>query len=284
MIIGNLFGGLGNQMFQYAFIRCLSIESNDNFGFTIDMIKFYRKNNNYELKNAFNLDIIILNEKQINFKSFYFFKYPLIRFIFSKIKLNIFSFYFEKNISIKHHYLLKKNKNYKIFYGYWQNEDYFTKFRSILLNDFRFQISSDDLNNNFYNLIKTKNSVSIHIRRGDYKYSKSHNCLNLEYYLQAIKYLESIYENLFFFVFSDDIQWVKTNIDRNNFIFIDNNQKNAYIDMYLMSQCNHNIIANSSFSWWGAWLNTNEQRKIIAPRNWYKNKQVYPISSNWILI
>ena len=66
MIIGNLFGGLGNQMFQYAFIRCLSIESNENFGFTIDMIKFYRNNNNYELKNAFNLDLNILNEKQIN--------------------------------------------------------------------------------------------------------------------------------------------------------------------------------------------------------------------------
>ena len=284
MIIGNLFGGLGNQMFQYAFIRCLSIESNENFGFTIDMIKFYRNNNNYELKNAFNLDLNILNEKQINFKTFYIFKYPLIRYFFSKIKLNSFSFHFEKHISNKQRFTIKKNKNYNIFYGYWQNEDYFTKFRSILLNDFRFQISSDKLNTHFYNLIKSKNSVSIHIRRGDYKDSKSHNCLNLEYYLQAIKYLESNYKNLFFFVFSDDIQWVKTNLDRNNFIFIDNNKENAYIDMYLMSQCNHNIIANSTFSWWGAWLNTNEQKKIIAPRNWYKNKEINLISSNWILI
>ena len=69
------YGQLGNQMFQYAFIRCLSIESNENFGFTIDMIKFYRNNNNYELKNAFNLDLNILNEKQINFKTFYILRY-----------------------------------------------------------------------------------------------------------------------------------------------------------------------------------------------------------------
>jgi len=284
MIIGNLFGGLGNQMFQYAFVRCLSIEKNENFAFTIDMIYFYRKNNIYELKKAFNLDLNILNEKQINFKSFYFLKYPLIRFIFSKIKVNIFSFYFEKHISIKQKFYFNKNSDTKIFYGYWQNEDYFTKYRSIILNDFRFHISSDELNTQIYNLIKSKNSVSIHIRRGDYKNSKSHNCLNLEYYLKAIEHLKSMYKNIYFFVFSDDIQWVKNNLDENNFIVIDNNQKNPYIDMYLMSQCNHNIIANSSFSWWAAWLNTNEQKKIIAPRKWYNNKKIQPIPTNWVLI
>jgi hypothetical protein len=123
--------------------------------------------------------------------------------------------------------------------------------------------------------IKMKNSVSIHIRRGDYLHNKKNTSLyatcNSKYYFEAIKIINSSVEKPFFFVFSDDIPWAKK-IFKNmrNFKFITGNcGELSYIDMQLMSLCKHQIIANSTFSWWAAWLNKNDNKIIISPKNWF---------------
>jgi hypothetical protein len=123
--------------------------------------------------------------------------------------------------------------------------------------------------------INSTNSVSIHIRRGDYitdKYASIYDGVcGVEYYDRAIKHILSKIENPIFFVFSDDCEWVKNNIDVPNANFIEwNLGKNSYIDMFLMNQCKHNIIANSTFSWWGAYNNSNLRDGIvISPVKWF---------------
>ena len=110
-----------------------------------------------------------------------------------------------------------------------------------------------------------ENNISIHIRRTDYVTSNGyHPVQSIEYYKQAIEIIGD-YDNIF--VFSDDINWCKENLKFDNMIFVDGNDDVE--DMWLMSICNHNVIANSSFSWWGAWLNNNPDKKVIAPNNWF---------------
>ena len=145
------------------------------------------------------------------------------------------------------------------------------------------------------------NSVSIHIRRGDFtanpEVAKVHgNICNLEYYERAMNFIEQKIDNPIFYIFTDDVEWVKIHFNnRSNLIIVSNSVKNqvefghkhnAHQEMYLMSLCNHNIIANSSFSWWAAWLNRNDNKIIIAPKKWFNDKKsdrdLIPIT--WIRI
>lgn len=164
--------------------------------------------------------------------------------------------------------------------GYFQSEYYFKNQRQDLLNDFQFP-SLDTVNSELKNKIEAAtNSVSVHIRRGDYLKSKTvleiHGILPFSYYLEALNILKDKYQPLTLFIFSDDIPWVKTNfknIDIESY-FIDNNTKDSWKDMALMSYCKHHIIANSSFSWWGAWLNRNPDKIIIAPKIWFADPEL----------
>ena len=123
-------------------------------------------------------------------------------------------------------------------------------------------------------------SVCIHIRRGDYVEdiitNQFHGVCNLDYYYRSIEYIASKIKNPYFFVFSDDPLWVKQNlILKYPCDYIDQNfGKKDYEDMRVISKCKHNIIANSSFSWWGAWLNINPNKIVIAPKNWFKSKAI----------
>jgi hypothetical protein len=123
-------------------------------------------------------------------------------------------------------------------------------------------------------IIETK-SISIHVRRGDYLSNelaaKYHVLTGIDYYKKAIKRLSSLIENPVFFVFSDDMVWVKNNFQgiQGNFIFVEKNE--PYEDLFLISKCRHNVIANSSFSWLGAWINDHEDKKMIAPSHWVYN-------------
>jgi hypothetical protein len=139
------------------------------------------------------------------------------------------------------------------------------------------------------NKILSTNSVSIHIRCGDYlspKYISIYGGIcTIEYYKRAISYILQTVDNPVFFIFSDDIEWTKDNITINNAIFVSNNKGiNSFLDMYLMSICKHNIIANSSFSWWGAYLNKNKNKKVIMPNRWFNSKLPDPnvFDSKWI--
>lgn len=135
--------------------------------------------------------------------------------------------------------------------------------------------------------IQNTNSVSLHIRRGDYLQCERFIECSLKHYYDAIDYIEqqTAKKNLTIFCFSDDIQWVKENLKINyETYFVDINKDiNSYFDIELMRNCKHNIIANSSFSWWGAWLNENPNKIVIAPTQWYKNEPLYDIiPTEWI--
>ena len=176
------------------------------------------------------------------------------------------------------------DENKIIYDGYWHDLKFFDE-ETIDLFEFNNDIGS--INVEHINKFSKYNSISVHIRRGDYMNNASvyGNICTKEYYEKAIHYFNEKFENNFFVFFSDDIIWVKENFNLSNALYIDNNKKDkSYIDMYLMSKCNHNIIANSSFSWWGAYLNRNKNKTVIMPSKWY-NEDINTFKlfiDNWI--
>lgn len=161
-----------------------------------------------------------------------------------------------------------------VFVGFWQSEKYFSTIKDILLDDLHFSYGEDKLNKLRKRFLDRDDYIAVHIRRGDYlnhpevwgKISET------KYYRNAIQYIEQRIIKPKWVFFSDDIQWVKAKYNYDNAIYIEENMFDDYkpwYDMCLMSCCSHNIIANSSFSWWGAWLNRNEEKIVIAPEIWF---------------
>lgn len=167
--------------------------------------------------------------------------------------------------------------------GYFQSEKYFVDYRDDILNLFKFPKKVILYTKKKYQNLLNNPLISLHVRRGDYlKFPGVHPLCTLEYYKQALSKLPDINKVL---IFSDDIEWCKQNFIGDRFIFI---QEEDYISLYLMSLCDYNIIANSSFSWWGAWLNQNPNKVVIAPKLWFGLKSNHNINdlipSSWIKI
>lgn len=159
------------------------------------------------------------------------------------------------------------------------------KNRKAVLKRFTFKTNSlNAYTKRLSNEMKSCQSVAIHLRRTDYIDIPEFNTYGLDYYYNAIKYIESICGPCKVFVFSDDIEWCRQNINFADVVFVDGNQGDDYWqDMYLMTQCNHNVIANSTFSWWGAYLNRHEDKIVIAPRQWTTDGDTTGIlPSSWI--
>jgi len=280
-------------MFQVATAYVLAKHYNTDFKLDLS---FLQKNNvsterftarNYEL-NAFNYKFEFANKKDIDF--FFPKNKNLIKRIIRKIKRTIY-----KPIIINDNWIsdnfIEKTSKYTYLDGYWQSENYFKNYRNDILKLFQFPKLNTEYNNIEQNISKT-NSVSVHFRRGDYstnKYIKSvHGICSFEYYKKAINFVYRKQKNIKLFLFSDDVNWVKNNF-HTKFEFEIVKTKSAIDDMQLMSLCKHNIIANSSFSWWGAWLNQNATKIVIAPKKWFadteKNKQTKDlIPKDWIQI
>jgi hypothetical protein len=264
-------GGLGNQIFQYAasstafddyiqngklcYINSPSALAGRELG-----IKNFQINN---LKIVSNLLInYILTPLFLRFSVLFTWKFPFINFSIVVMEKNIS---FDKNI-------FKKNALFYI--GYFQSEKYFISHRKRILDDLNLLRTGSNAFKIYKDLIQSKQtSVALHVRRGDYISNPNSNIIHgfcgSEYYYNSIKYLKKYHKNLNFFIFSDDIEWCKLSFKGNYFSFIDSIELQDSDEMYLMSICNHNIISNSSFSWWGAWLNNNKDKTIIAPKKWF---------------
>lgn len=269
MKIVYFYDGLGNQMFQYAFYKKLKKKDKNIYG----NLNFYKKNgihNGYELKKIFNIDIE--NDKKEND----FFNLSIRKNIFQRIinkvlnSLNILLYienWGENNIN-----KIIGKKFIRYYFGWWQSEKYFKDISEEIKLDFKFPEFKNEKNIELKNKILNSNSVSIHIRRGDYQKNIYLGGLApLAYYKAAIEYIVKIVENPIFYIFSDDVEWCKENL-KINFLthYIDwNKGKESFRDMQLMSLCKHNIIPNSTFSWWGAWLNSNPNKIVIAPERWF---------------
>jgi hypothetical protein len=162
--------------------------------------------------------------------------------------------------------------------GYWQNERYFESIAPLLRQELVLPIFADVSNQQVSKQIVGAgvHAVSVHVRRGDYLQFEGHGLCSVDYYVRALDTIAEVVAEPIFFVFSDDIDWVRANIPlpaTATFIYW-NQGPASYHDLHLMSQCRHHIIANSSFSWWGAWLNPHTDKHVISPRNWMGNPTV----------
>jgi hypothetical protein len=232
MITIKLMGGLGNQMFQYAYGFALAKHKKTNL--SLDM-SFFSEKKTATLR-IFELEQLCITQKNIGQKPFLT-KIPKIG-----NRLKPFLNYFE---------------------GYFQNEKYFTDYAEDIRKEFQFKENLQ---------IPDGNTIAIHIRRGDYvKFADIHLVCTPAYYENAIAYIQSNVENPVFYVFSEDLEWVRQNINiPSNSVFV-NYYANAPSshDMQFMSLCKHQIISNSSYSWWAAWLNKNPGKIVVAPDKWF---------------
>ena len=160
--------------------------------------------------------------------------------------------------------------------GFFQTERYFADCPELIADTFRFPaFAPDDPNTSFLRLIESSRSVSVHVRRGDYvKFASTnaiHGTCSPAYYKNAMDLIRERFADARFFFFSDEPDWVKENLAQGGGTVIAvNTGKDSWKDMYLMSRCQHHIIANSSFSWWGAWLNRGKEKMIVAPEKWFR--------------
>lgn len=271
MIVVKLIGGLGNQLFQYATAKALALHKGQEL--YIDKSAF----NNYELRayglHNFNVKVKIYKQPS-----------KIIRKLLVKFGVN--TNYKEQSFAYNSELFKIKSKNI-LLDGYFQCEKYFSEFRTEILKDLKIVSPlKKETQEQLKNIAKV-NSVSIHIRRGDYLQNEKHNTSKEDFYKDAMALIENKIENPVYFMFSDDMEWVKTNFKTNvETVYIDFNDANTdYEDLKLMTACKHNIIANSSFSWWAAWLNTNENKTVIAPQQWFNDEsQDYSdvIPNTWI--
>ena len=290
MIIVKLFGGLGNQLFQYAIGRKLSLLHDTELRF--DLTDFYKYKNLYTNVSVVRVDI---KKFKVNFneavneelKKFFFLKSKFLTFLIKKISSRFFSilnsvfyknYFYEKNVSSFYH----KFSSYKnaYFHGFWQNEKYFLDIRKILIKEINLKKKSNK-HIQLLKRIKKSNSVAVHVRRGDFllpEIQKIVPLININYYKKSFIFLEKKIKNIRYFFFSDDINWVKKNIKKKNSFYVSG--FNEVEDLFSISKCKHQIIANSTFSWWGAWLNNYKKRIIMAPKKWSKI-QPNPCPSNW---
>ncbi len=171
--------------------------------------------------------------------------------------------------------------------GFWQSEKYFSTIAPVISSHFTPGKQLDEVNDHLQKKMQSESSVAVHVRRGDYSSATAYNSffglLPMEYYEKSIARMQQELKDPQFYFFSDDPTWCKQNFPSINAIFISHNHgEEAYKDLLLMSSCRNNIIANSTFSWWGAWLNTYIDKKVIAPAQWFrlnyqtKTEPVYP--------
>jgi hypothetical protein len=267
-IVAQLGGGIGNQMFQYTFARTLAKLNNadlkieaityfkdygaafpssliwENFNIFVERIgpKYLKKFNNSSFWQKIGLEPKWHILEELNFDKF------------QKDAIRIY----DQNIFIKA--------------GFWQNERYFNSISDIIRNDFSFINTYLD---KYQEDIIKKNSVAIHVRRGDYlsaEYAGRYiDLTSTNYYDNALSYIKANVENPFFFIFSDDLDWCKQKFSSaGNVVYIENTEGAAH-ELFLMSLCKNQIIANSTYGWWGAWLNKNENKIVVCPTKWFAN-------------
>ncbi len=288
MLIMRYNGGLGNQMFQYAAVASLANKLNTDFYFDCDFF-------NQRYSRPYQMDIFQEDKREIDG-----FKYKALWALRRYVKDNFFGLnvYREDDFNWEERFDQIHDNTY--IYGFFQSHKYINEELIKKLFSFRYEPSTFNLE--LINKIHSEDSISMHIRRGDYvqkkRYASVYNHLDFNYYSKALEIIADKVQSPKIYVFSDDIEWVKENFSFNNcpkciekkaiVEFVSHNQgASSWEDLRLMSKCKHNIIANSSFSWWGAYLNSNPNKMVVAPEKWFQKIQnnprdLYPDS--WILL
>lgn len=267
-------GGLGNQMFQYAMGRALSVRSGSDL--LLDM-RFYAQTGEHTHR-CFELDLLHTHFTVANPELLEAFAplraknraRALLERWFRSSPMHVV----ETGFPFNAHVTAIRNDVY--LDGHWQSEKYFLDQEAIIREDFRFRSPLSPLSGQTLSQIRAeKTATSIHVRRGDYVHqaaaSAFHGICPPGYYKKAMEHLQRVACPSRYFVFSDDMDWVKHNLEFDLPVtFVDHNRgKDSWQDMQLISACKNHIIANSSFSWWGAWLATG-QKQVVAPLQWFR--------------
>jgi hypothetical protein len=275
MVITNLIGGLGNQMFQYAVGRALSLRYGVPLRLDVSDFSWYGLHQGFELQRIFNCTEEIATKVDMRrVLSWQFF--PGIRRLLLKPSMALFR---SKEFVVEPYFRyweeIENIPSSCYITGYWQSEKYFSEFSHQIRKNFSFREPLNRDNDEIANRMTRVNAVSLHVRRGDFVNNPTtmatHGLCSPDYYRKAIQYIAYRVSQPHFFIFSDDISWVKENLEIGfPCQYVDHNQgAESHNDMRLMSLCQHHIIANSSFSWWGAWLNPSDEKIVVAPKRWF---------------
>jgi len=301
MIIVEMRGGLGNQMFQYALGRSLSLRHDvilkldvSNYTSALgDPVKGVRL---FSLSH-FNIECEIASVDDR--KKFGIYHSP--NYIGKAVrKINRFGDYFRKSyivepekffFSFDHNFISHPIKKDVYISGYWQSEKYFDEYHEVLKKELTVKNPAQGKNKTFIENVKYQNAIAVHIRHGDNAngIAKNHGVLSMDFYAQAIAIIKEKVFSPVFYLFSDDIPWAKEQLAYlDPLTVVDwNNDDTNYEDMRLMCACKHHIIANSTFSWWGAWLGAREGQIVIAPAKYHQtSNESYPdyYPSHWNIV
>lgn len=280
MIIVKLWGGLGNQMFQYAAARALALRNSDALKLDISWFDSIAPG---DTPRKYELGVYPVAAEPASKAESRRLCGPDIRRCPKILKRLAASIGYQppksciRESSLRFDPAIMEAHGDIYLDGYWQSEKYFVDAAEIIRREFTPQCSPEPVNAGFLQQIGKCSSVSVHFRRGDYVTNPHaaayHGFISPDYYSSAMAEISRQVPGAHFFLFSDDVQWVRENL-RSDFpvTYVDGNgEANAYEDIRLMSACRHHIIANSSFSWWGAWLGANQEKVVIAPERWFNS-------------
>lgn len=277
MIKVRLKGGMGNQMFEYALGRALSLKYNSKLGLDLSFLLDVTPRLNFTFRNydldVFNIKAEIVSNENISFLN------RIFKGLFGRIIEFLRRFLFikgvEKSFNFDKNILQIGGDAY--LDGYWQSPKYFKGYENIIRQDFTFKEKFSQIIEELGEEIRNSNSLCLHVRRGDYVGNKFHEVVNEGYYKKAISKMSELSVIDKIYVFSDDIKWCEENLKFNYptmFVGDEYAGKKAEGHLYLMSQCKNFIIPNSTFAWWGAWLSVNNNKVVIVPQKWFGIKAV----------
>ncbi len=272
MVIVRLKGGLGNQMFEYAAGRARALERNDELFLDTTFLNDRTPRRHFTFR-SYELGVFRIEEHfTILSRLSSVLPIPLLWPLLSVLVEKWRSFFSE---------------GFRCLDGYFQDEGHFKKFAAELRKDFTFKTAPSPVVEETMKKIREKESVSIHVRRGDYvsdsKTAEVHGFLGLEYYERAVEFISGRTEHPHLFIFSDDLDWCRNHLKMK---YPTDYVSCGLDDLQLMSLCEHNIVANSTFSWWGAWLNANPKKIVVAPKMWFagSNEEGDIIPKNWVRV
>jgi hypothetical protein len=281
-VIANIFGGLGNQMFQYATARAVALRSGARLLLDLGDMEGRR----HEIHNGFELDrhfrIKARRATQAEIRDLLGVSYT--GFARRVLRRPAFRLLRSRRLVVEPHFHywhgIRDVRAPCYLHGYWQSHRYFEEIADELRRDFSPAHDIPPRVADLLEQVRSTRSVSLHIRRGDYvknpRTSKFHGNLGESYYHEAVTLVREKVGNIELFIFSDDLNWVRREMRFDvPAHYVDGNVGDAsYLDMLLMSNCSHNIIANSTFSWWAAWLNGNAGKIVICPKRWFADEAV----------
>ncbi len=301
MKIVNIKGGLGNQMFQYAFALALKNKFPDEKIFIdtqhykFPFLKTFRGNNfhhnGYEINTIFpNCQIPTASWLDIAKHSYYIPNYVISRALRKVLPHRKKEFVQSSSLAYLYDASVFESADYSYYDGYWLSPNYFDFCKDDILNAFEFQSFDTIYNIELANSIRSNNSIAIHIRRGDYLNNPIYKGIcTFDYLKSAVNKAKNIIKNPIYFIFSNDIVWCSENLKiifgKSPVLYVTNNKgTSSYKDMQLMSLARCNIIANSSFSWWGAYLNKRSDHLVFCPHKWVNAPCEDACCKDWIKI